>query len=208
MTFELSPTTPGQKHDDKGLSFWPTPVPVIRAVLEEHPPPKGLWMVEPSAGEGPIAKELAARGHRVTAIEVREECEGPLEAILPASDGHEVIIADWLRWKPQNIFYPPFPTIGSCANPPYAPPEECLAHVHHMLKMKPVWMAWLLPLAFVASIDRAHLLDLYPPAYVRPLVPRPKFAPEGGGMRDVAWHIWLPGNQNSTFKPLWWKQYC
>ncbi len=203
MTFELSLSSPAVPHDDRDEAFWPTPRAVTRGCYIEHPPPAGIRMAEPSAGSGAIAVELADRGHLVVANELREECRADLEELLPAADGHRVIIGDWLRWTglPRSF--------GIMGNPPYNPADEMRFHVAHALALAPVYCALLLPLSFGAALKRAQLLEVYPPAAVRPLVPRPSFAESGeGGKRDVAWHVWRKGDTSARFAPMWWRQYA
>jgi hypothetical protein len=202
--FALQLSLPEQEHDDRGAAWWPTPPGPTRGCLIEHPPPTA-WVCEPSAGDGAIAVELVARGHLVDAIECREECREGLERALPAEDGHVVTIGDWCNWcKPPHLEY------SLVGNPPYNPAEECYWHVRHALDLDLEQVALLLPLAFGAASSRAHLLELHPPAAVRPLVPRPSFAKTAkaeGGMRDVAWYIWRRGDTSARFSPMWWRQY-
>ena len=61
------------KHDDQGAAYWPTPAWCTQLLLQEHPPPKGSLVWEPSAGRGAIVRELVAAGYEVWAIEQRAE---------------------------------------------------------------------------------------------------------------------------------------
>jgi hypothetical protein len=56
----------------KDLAFYPTPVPVIKFMIEEGLDDciKGKSVLEPSAGEGAIVRELLRHTNQVTAVEV------------------------------------------------------------------------------------------------------------------------------------------
>ena len=69
---------------ERGLDFFPTPVDLARRLCDAAGIKPGMRVLEPSAGEGAIALEIAKRGASVTAIEIdllrAERCAAALNA--------------------------------------------------------------------------------------------------------------------------------
>jgi len=174
-----SPQPFGEESD-----YWPTPAWVTGALLEIDPPPTA-WIIEPSAGDGGIAKVLHAAMKHVFAFEVRPESVGALSSGFC----HRWAIRDWLgveHWELQMEIGTPFSIV---ANPPYSPASAMLAHVKHMLEVGAQYVACLLPLNFFASQSRAAFHAAHPVTGFYPLARRPRFV-GGGGSQDIAWLTW------------------
>ena len=67
-SFQL--TSPVQGHDDRGTNFHPTPAWVTEALMMRFPPPKGLPILCPMAGDGAIVRVLLKHGYEVYANEI------------------------------------------------------------------------------------------------------------------------------------------
>ncbi|QYJ00767.1 DUF4942 domain-containing protein [Thalassovita mediterranea] len=93
----------------KDLQFYPTPDEVIMNLLRDHDF-RDLRVLEPSAGEGAIVRELHAhRAAQITAVEV----DASRAARIPSLSGVEIIRANFLDLKPRAefdwvIMNPPF----------------------------------------------------------------------------------------------------
>lgn len=89
--------------------FYATPIPVIENLIAHHQLKVGN-ILEPSAGNGNFIKVIRETGNDadITALEIREEEYGNLSKYAD-----EVIIDDFLRWKPSKKYKT---IIG---NPPY-----------------------------------------------------------------------------------------
>jgi hypothetical protein len=189
VTFALEPEP--APHDDQGKAWWPTPPWAVEALLDEHPLPS-IWVIEPSAGEGPIAEVLARRGHLVSAVEVRPECWLPLSNVLPGGQGHLVTIDDWLA-KPPAKRVPAMVEYSIMGNPPHDPADTMLAHVAHAVASEALVVALLLPTTFLHSVGRLTFNREYPVSALYPLARRPACRSDGerrGGKRDLSWFVW------------------
>ena len=186
---------------DDAKVHWPTPAWPTRSLFAVHPPPTQM-VLEPSAGSGGIASVLAEVGHTVTATEVRPECAEPLRRILPKSQGHRVIIADFLRLPPRvERLVASWDHFSIVANPPYKPAEIMLRHVRAALALRPDYCAQLLPIGFLASKNRARFWSDYPPTAIYILSERPRFT-GGGGNQDIMWCVWERGVREQRIRHL------
>lgn len=171
------------QYDARGgrpCDYYPTPSWCVEALLRRCPPPAGLSIVEPSAGEGAIVRACTAMGRPVAlAVELREECRPALMA-LPIG---EVLIGDWLRLAH---------VVGDChaivGNPPYTIAES---FARACLTSRAPYVALLLPLGFLASAERAPFWAAHPVVRMIVLSRRPSFTGDGKtDSTDYAWMIW------------------
>ena len=161
----------------EGCDYFPTPAAAVRALLDACPPPPGP-VLEPSAGEGHIVRELVAAGYPVEAVELRQECRGA----LIAAGAHAVEIADWLSVAAHKR---PGSIVG---NPPFS---AALEHVEACLGTGAGYVALLLRLGFLASQRRAEFHARHPVSALYPLARRPSFSGDGKtDQYDVAWFVW------------------
>jgi hypothetical protein len=175
MTATSSVLTVRQPHD-----FYPTPAWVVHRLLEAVRLPAGHWC-DPCAGDGAIlrAADVVRRDVIWTAIEIRPECEGDLEAT-----GAIVVLGDALSCEWQ---FRPEPITVVITNPPYSLAEPFLRRA---LTMAPM-VAFLLRLDFLGSAKRCRLFhEAVPDVY--PLPNRPSFVGGGTDKYDYAWFVWPP----------------
>ena len=119
--------------------WWPTPAWVTRLLLEQHPPPATVPVVEPSAGEGDIVAVLLEQGFDVWAIEKRTQCM----KCRPLRRCAGVLNADWLQVDPRTDLRDDVRRFSIIGNPPYTPAHTMLAHVAHCLEVRPIYCALL-----------------------------------------------------------------
>lgn len=100
----------------RNLGYFPTPPALVDRVIEEAHLPKvglsgnGFRVLEPSAGDGALAAEVARLGHRVDAVELDAERAAKLEA---SGLYARVFSADFLKLRPlptydRVVMNPPF----------------------------------------------------------------------------------------------------
>ena len=116
----------------KDFDFYPTPYPVIRRMMELAEIRGGMSVLEPSAGDGRLARAAYERsGHAVTVCEIQPELEARLQAA-----GYEVLARDFLTADPAML--------DGCIrfdrivmNPPFSKRAD-IAHVEHAIRfLKP-----------------------------------------------------------------------
>lgn len=162
--------------------WYPTPAWCVRRLMERLPylPGGGAWL-EPGAGRGNII--AAARPFKPlvewTAVELREECREPLNAV----GAHEVLITDYLRLP---VPEPRFSV--AIGNPPYS---RAMEFIEKSLQVADV-VAFLLRLNFLGSQKRAAFHHEHP-ADVYVLPDRPSFTGKGTDSIEYAWFVWYPG---------------
>jgi hypothetical protein len=182
--FRLEPS-PQPQHVSGEQDFWPTPPWVTQALLRQRcRPDRNLLVVEPSAGEGGIVEVLLGQNYRVEAVEARTECHDNLGRLL----GNVKIARDWLLWEPP--WEGKFSIVG---NPPYRPASVMLQHVMHAVQFpQAVFVAMLLPINFLCSMERYPFHVAYPMTALYPLAKRPSTSGDGAvGTRDLAWFVWV-----------------
>ena len=184
---------------------WETPDECTRALLAAEPPPLSATVLDPSAGNGAILRVLRGEGYRCRAIELRHECRAELVSVVGEAG---VTIGDWL-YLARQLRVPHVDREAIVGNPPFSPSRTMLAHVTACLSGDHPYVALLLPLEFSCGLSRAALWDRDPPSLVCPLRWRPRFCAAGGGMRSVAWFVWLRGLRGgpglrlgTAFRPL------
>ncbi len=160
------------------LDVYPTPAWCVHRLLEEVELPGGHWC-EPCAGDGAILRAVRDVRQDVTwsAIEIRSECRGALEAKGAATQIADALTCAW-RLRPE-------PLSAVVTNPPYNLAEVFLAKALR----EAANVALLLRLDFLGSERRAHLLRATPPdVYVLPN--RPSFVAGKTDNCEYAWLVW------------------
>lgn len=105
---------------DLDANYFATPKLVIDSMLELAEVSEGMQVLEPSAGEGAIVKELIEHGCRVTSVEYDYERHQKLRAI----EAHEAISSDFMDLSPKPIYD------RVLMNPPFSNQRDML-HVMH-----------------------------------------------------------------------------
>lgn len=157
--------------------FYPTPRPVVEALLEHHPPPKDVPLLEPAAGAGAILEVLLSRGYRpdqLFAGELRDTERERLEALLP--QGH-VDIRDWFI-RAQRLHWP----WSVLTNPPFS---LLPGFMEAARAVGPRYLALLMPIEEVAGVKRSTIFNLHRPTGLVSLSWRPF-----PNVRGVAWYVW------------------
>lgn len=83
----------------KDLQYYPTPVAVVKEVLNDLGDIKGLYILEPSCGCGRFLDAMRARGAKCLGIEV-----DPGRAEIARSKGHSVMTKNFLETVPTGNF--------------------------------------------------------------------------------------------------------
>ncbi len=170
----------GGPHDNFPTHAW-----CVRRLLEAWKPIGGTW-VEPGAGHGELARAVLACRPDVSLIAV--EIDDVLVPSLSSLDRVEVVRGDFRAVAlPARAEVSPV-VIG---NPPYRD-DMALAFVTESMMSCPVaHVAFLLPLAFLATRGRHGFLAANPPdLWVLP--DRPKFRGDGTDQAEYAWFVWPP----------------
>jgi len=101
------------------MGWFPTPAELVTQMVDRAGIEPGMLVLEPSAGDGAIVRELLKRGATVIAVEIDPGRAERLRAILGAEN---VIEGDFLDIQPEFHFD------SVLANPPFAK----RADIHHM----------------------------------------------------------------------------
>jgi hypothetical protein len=177
--------TPRYVIDKNNKDFYPTPGWCTRALLNEHPPPIKT-IIEPSAGEGHIVRQIVQHARNtktsylIDAFELREECRQP----LIESGAYSVTIEDWFS-AVTKISLRRFSIIG---NPPFG---LALEFAQSCLATSAQYVALLLKLSFLATEGRVKWNNDNPVTALYPLGKRPSFTMDGHtDSSDYAWFVW------------------
>ncbi|MBI5478135.1 MAG: hypothetical protein HY906_04725 [Deltaproteobacteria bacterium] len=182
------------EHRPGKFAFWPTPMPVTRELLVQHPPTGLTLILEPSAGDGAIVRVLLAAGYEVAAIERRRRCRQVLRALTA-----HVRIGDFLKVNVESFLATAGVVrdangvlpIGIIANVPFNPAKTMLAHVERIISLGVQYTALLLPATFRHSKQRAKFNRAHPPNGIYHLELRPSCSRDGRkGFRDLTWFVW------------------
>lgn len=178
--------TEATKAKRRPSDFYGTPQHAIVALLAAYPPPVGVPVVEPAAGDGAIVRELVARGYRVAAVELR----AAEEENLRRAGAHTVVIEDWfaVSGRVEAWWRPSFAIVS---NPPFS---LARAFCERCLELKPVYCAALLRINVEASNPWREFWDAHPWTQRLPLWHRPSFT--GDGKTDGANYIWAIWERN------------
>lgn len=110
--------------DKRSHQYYPTPEVVAEAAIAAAEISPRHYCLEPSAGQGHIAKYMVARSPNVHAVEI-----SPLhEKILKGEDGLNVYCADFMEWRN------PIQFDRIVMNPPYSE-GRAMAHLERALTM-------------------------------------------------------------------------
>lgn len=123
----------GEKvNDKKKFQFFPTPQPLAKRMVEmANIDADYLTILEPSAGQGAIAKEIEACSHAIF-LEMVELDESNIAKLQEgALSGYAVEHDDFLKWRPSDEFKGYDRIV---ANPPFTKNQD-IDHVLHMYSM-------------------------------------------------------------------------
>lgn len=123
------------------LSQWFTPASLASRVVEWSCLRKGMNVLEPSSGDGALAREIAGKVERLFCIEMDQRFDRPQGC-------DEYIIGDFLKLSLENAC--PFDLV--IMNPPYEGGKDA-EHVIRALELAPRVVA-LLRLNFLAGLKR------------------------------------------------------
>lgn len=112
----------------KTYQFFPTPSELAKRMLEIAGVGPGMFVGEPQAGSGRIAREAVALGAEVTCIEIQPELA---EALKAEGIYLDVICDDFLSIAPEQKFD------AIVANPPFALQADIKHTMHAMKFLKP-----------------------------------------------------------------------
>jgi len=112
----------------KVYQFYPTPLNILRQMIELADLRSGDTVLEPSAGDGAIVAEILKITHLVVAIELNRKCCKELEKILNES---RVLNHDFLEAEPAKVYN------KIIMNPPFSKQQD-IDHILHAFKfLKP-----------------------------------------------------------------------
>jgi len=200
----LQLTTGGDTAKRRALDFYPTPMPVTIALMDflqdnniiphhKHGN-KTIW--EPACGNGKMVDILKAYHHKVLASDIAEECIIDDE-LYPAGNSSTDFLDDKVDYSPVDAII---------TNPPF---NKSVLFIEKAIRIAPV-VAMLLKSQYWHSKSRYNLFMKHPPAYVLPLTWRPDFLEherkkgekKGAPTMEVAWSVWIRGQENTIYKPL------
>ena len=116
-------------NDKKKFQFFPTPIPVIKILLELADIQPFDSVLEPSAGDGAIVNEVSKISDNITAVEI---WESNVDALIKDNNS-QVYFSDFLKISPEKIGL--FDKI--VANPPFSKNQD-IDHIRHMFEfLKP-----------------------------------------------------------------------
>lgn len=146
-------------------------------------------VVDPCAGTGAILRVVQAAGHRVGAVELREECRADLNALVPGGGLYgDALAKSGMLAELRNVLRP-VPGAAVVTNPPYSLAQEFIETWAPCVE----WSAWLLRLNFIGSQKRAvWFRGEGRPSHVLVLPRRPSFTGKGTDSCEYAWFVW-PG---------------
>jgi predicted RNA methylase len=116
------------------LGFFETPTLLAKRLVELADPSPGDYVLEPSAGRGAIARELAdVVGVKLAMVDIDAEHLTALANLVVPYGGHfEVHAADFLQLSSESFEFAPFDRI--VMNPPFAR-EQDAEHIGHALDL-------------------------------------------------------------------------
>lgn len=183
----------GREEDD----FYPTPVDVTLALTElVHSKIYGRVVWEPCAGDGAMARILAARGASVLASDISPRQP---DVTKPFFEG-KINKLDFLQAKRL-----PDPVRAVITNPPFNLAVPIIEHVFNMPNVEQLDIfALVLKSTFWHAASRNALFRKHRPAIIAPLLWRPDFLDLGRPTMEVMWCVWCPrdyatpGTQRTT----------
>lgn len=115
-----------REEEKKLMQFFPTPERVVRDMLSWGDVREGMRVLEPSAGDGAIARNLVQLGADVTMVELSS---ARFQLLVSSFGNNQVIMADFLTLQPEQLGR--FDRV--IMNPPFANGQD-VTHVTHALK--------------------------------------------------------------------------
>jgi predicted RNA methylase len=118
------------------LGYFPTPLPIVMELIARADIREGMRVLEPSAGEGHIAREFLITCREIVMVEIDAGRVKKLRDPASSLSGQTIFEADFLKLQPDEAgFRGLFDRV--VMNPPFASGQD-LAHVTHALKfLKP-----------------------------------------------------------------------
>lgn len=105
------------------FGYFPTPEPIVARLIEQAEIEPGMTVLEPSAGQGNIAKAVAD----IAEVDCVELLQKNVEALLAGEFARDVIMSDFLALVPA-------PTYDRVVmNPPFARQDD-IRHVTHAMR--------------------------------------------------------------------------
>ena len=200
--------TPRVPHDN-----YPTPAWAVDAILDaistDAPPMRNpslrlrldcssplLSIVEPTAGEGAIIKQILNHPHiptrDITAVEIRPEARNDLRALLPYT---RVVTKDVTKIRYQSSYRFDLAIV----NPPF---KNAMAIAEWCLKNAKV-VCLLQRASWSYTAARYEFMEQHKPDILQ-LTNRPSFTGKGTDSADYAWYIFHGSSNSRTYrtKPL------
>lgn len=178
-------TIPGceERTGVKPSDVYYTPGHVIASLLDsDRAPHRGLPIVEPCAGRGDIAAALIARGWSVPlVVEIREEEYPALEQVVY----NQILLHDWLTLLRDDLVDVPDPW-GVVTNPPFSLGSQFWTHCYGLGAS---YCAMLCRCNVIGSNTWHYAWALRPPTFIRSLIRRASFRPDG--RTDAAEYMWI-----------------
>jgi hypothetical protein len=113
----------GEITKPQDFGYFPTPEPVVTELIELAEIKPGMRVLEPSAGQGNIAKEIA----KITDVDCVELLPENVKKLLELKLPGTVLMTDFLQLEPQPIYD------RIVMNPPFAKQDD-IRHATHALK--------------------------------------------------------------------------
>lgn len=165
------------------LDFYPTPAECTLALLPYIPETvKSIW--EPACGDGAMAKVFVEKGYQVYSTDLR------------GNSGYGIGNVDFLDKTVAKYMVDAIIT-----NPPFNVSED---FIKMALSKAPV-VGMLLKSQYWHAKTRYKLFTDHTPAYILPLTWRPNFfgtEARGSSMLDMAWTVWIDGDNSAKYIPL------
>jgi len=188
------------KHEGRKMyDYYPTPGWCTKLLLENYPPPLdvGRYVLEPSAGDGAIARVVREWNEnvRIVGVEIQEKFEPDLRKSCT-----HVYIDDYFHYASEHQY-----AFGACiiGNPPYSLALNfCMGGMLQGVE----YMAMLLRIDFLGSQERMHFHNSFPVTQLIVLGKRPEFKIDGKtDLYNYAWFVWDRRFVNGTYKPMPYK---
>lgn len=170
--------------------FYITPSKTINTFLDVFKL-EGEEILEPTAGNGAIIKELKKRYRMfITANDIRDE-----HAALIQAGADRVYNLDFLKCNGIN----PQPDV-IITNPPYSIAQKIIEKCFEIAKPE-TEIIMLLRLAFLESKKRREFWKKHPLTQLYPLIERPSFTGHGTDATAYGWFVWS-NKRKPLIKPI------
>ena len=146
----------------------------VDAVLARTPLGSDAAVLEPSSGGGAFVDALAERG--LLSVDT-------VDIDLGARRGASHHVVDFLLWETERRYSL---IIG---NPPFGEAQAHITKALSLLEPDGI-LAFLLPMPFWCSIERAPWWPTHMPSLLSAVRPRPEFRGDGADMQEIALYVW------------------